>query len=211
MTQSAIVAKLATLLGQGIRCEADALYVLVEVRKLLEQQEAKQQYEYLTFYCDWAVHARLTGPVAQEILARFDAANVQLKQQIALRELPEPLRTDLDRISKMKFFENEMDGFLGANGLPNIESTRVDGWIHFLHLYGKIVEDCPLLMTATNQTATIKNVTLKLDFAEREGEMWFKVRWIIEDKNGGSGEIYVLNSFRVDPGERHPEVIESDH
>jgi hypothetical protein len=37
MTQSAIMAKLELLLAKGIRTEADALYLLVEVRKLLEQ------------------------------------------------------------------------------------------------------------------------------------------------------------------------------
>jgi hypothetical protein len=36
------------LLEKGIVSEADALYLMVEVRKLLEQQQAKRQYEYLT-------------------------------------------------------------------------------------------------------------------------------------------------------------------
>jgi hypothetical protein len=33
------------------------------------------------------------------------------------------------------------------------------------------------------------------------GDMWFKVRWIIQDKNGLSGEVFVLNSFAVNPAE----------
>lgn len=59
MTQSAIIAKLETLLAKGITNEPEALYLIVEIRKLLEQQQAKKHYEYLTFHCDWAVHATL--------------------------------------------------------------------------------------------------------------------------------------------------------
>ena len=43
MTQSAMVAKLELLLAKGIVSEADAPYLMVEVRKLLEQQQAKKQ------------------------------------------------------------------------------------------------------------------------------------------------------------------------
>ena len=65
MTHSAIVAKLKRLAAKGITTEAEALYLMVEVRKLLEQQQAKKQYEYLTFHCDWALHATLEGTTAQ--------------------------------------------------------------------------------------------------------------------------------------------------
>ena len=84
MTQSAIVAKLKVLLAKGITSEADALYLMVEVRKLLEQQQAKKQYEYLTFHCDWALHAMLEGTTSQKILKLFDAANIHLKTGVEL-------------------------------------------------------------------------------------------------------------------------------
>jgi hypothetical protein len=35
------------------------------------------------------------------------------------------------------------------------------------------------------------------------GDMWFKVRWIVEDKNGQLGEIFILNSFSPNPKGRH--------
>ena len=199
MTQSAIIAKLELLLAKGVRTESDALYLMVEVRKLLEQQHAKQQYEYLTFHCDWALHATLAGTTAQKILKLFDAANIHLKTGVELHNLSGLLRMEIDRISKMRYFEDQLEGFLKANGIPALASTRSDGWIHFLHLYAKIVEDCPLVMTAKNQCATIASVTLKMGLARASeqdgGEIWFKVRWIIQDKNGLSGEIYIINSF----------------
>jgi hypothetical protein len=114
---------------------------------------------------------------------------------------------EIDRISKMKYFEEQLDDFLKANGLPSLERTRSDGWIHFVHLYAKIVEDCPLVMTAKNDSATITSVTLKVELAKapKQRDMWFKVRWIILDRNGLSGEIYILNSFSLSPLGRHHE------
>jgi len=213
MTHSAIIAKLKTLLAKGITSEAEALYLIVEIRKLLEQQQAKKQYEYLTFYCDWALHAALEGTTAQKILKQFEAAALHLKTGIELHQLPRSLRTEIEGISMMRYFEKECEAFLESNALSSLETTRSDGWIHFVHLYGKIVEDCPLVMTAKNKSASISSVTLKLELAklpqqlaeiERlEGEVSFKVRWIIEDKSGASGEIFILNSFSANPEGRH--------
>lgn len=201
--QPAIIAKLEILLAKGISTEADALYLMVEVRKLLEQQQVKKQYEYLTFHCDWALHPTLTGPTAQKILEQFDAANLHLKTGVKLHDLPGLLRMEIDRISRMKYFEDQLEKFLRANGIPTLDETRDEGWIHFVHLYARIVEDCPLVMTAKNKAATIASVTLKMDLAkaskEDGGDMLFKVRWIIQDKNGELGEIYILNSFSPNP------------
>lgn len=214
MTQSAIIGKLELLLDKGIRTEADALYLMVEVRKLLEQQQAKRQYEYLTFHCDWALHATLEGTTAQRILKLFDATSFHLKKGVKLHDLPGSLRMEIDRISKMRYFEDQLEGFLKTNGIPSLESTRSDGWIHFLHFYAKIVEDCPLVMRAKNKSATIASVTLKIDLAkpsEQDGsDTWFQVRWIIEDKSGLSGEIYVINSFSRSPLGRHAKIAAAD-
>lgn len=207
MTGSAIVAKLEALLATGITTEAEALYLMVEVRKLLEQQQAKRQYEYLTFHCDWALHSTLEGTTAQKILGLFDVANIHLKTGVELHDLPGMLRIEIDRISKMTYFEDQLGTFLRSNGLPSLEDTRSDGWIHFVHLYAKVIEDCPLVMTNKNQTATISSVTLKMDLAKEsaqiEGEVLFRVRWIIEDKNGLKGEIFIINSFSRNPKGRH--------
>jgi hypothetical protein len=210
----AIIAKLQALLAKGIMSEAEALYLMVEVRKLLEHHNAKKQYEYLTFHCDWALHAALEGAATQKILKQFDAATIHLKAGIELHDLPGPLRMEIERISKMKYFEGQFEKFLTANHLTPLEQTRSDGWIHFVHLYAKIVEDCPLVMTAKNKSATIASVTLKLDLAkpskELEGEILFRVRWIIKDKNGLSGVIDIYNSFSENPQGRHEDYPRVD-
>lgn len=209
MTISAILTKLEKLLAHGIRSEAEALYFMVEVRKLLEQQDVRGKYEYLTFHCDWALHAKLSGPTAQRILNLFDAANIHLKSGAELEELPDLLRMEINRISKMEYFERELESFLKTNGLSTLKMTSADGWTHFLHLYTQIIEDCPLVITAKNSSATVTSVTLQVDLGKqaKHGEVWFQVRWVIQDKNGRTGQIFVIHSFSLSPQGRRTETI----
>jgi hypothetical protein len=119
-----ILRKLETLLNTGITAETEVVYLMSGLRKLLEQQQAKKQYKYLTFHCDWTLHSKLEGPAAQEILSKFDAANPHLKAGVELHELPGDLRSEIDNISQMKYFKKELAEFLQANGFPSINAVR---------------------------------------------------------------------------------------
>jgi hypothetical protein len=202
MTPADIIRKLEAELGRGITTQAQALYLMAGIRRLLEQQQAKKQYEYLTFHCDWALHAKLGGPTAQKILKLFEAAHKQLKTAVELRDLPSELRTEIERISKMKLFEQELYQFLQTNGLPGLGTNRSDGWVHFLHLYAQVVEDCSLVTTEELKSAGIESVTLHVELAKQpvEGDLRFKVTWTVLDKNGPSSDIFVINSFSLKPG-----------
>src|SRR4051794_39330716 len=135
MTQPQILGKLTFLLKSGITSEPEAVYLMVAVRKLLEQQQAKKQYEYLTFHCDWALHSQLSGTTAQKILKEFDDAHIHFKKGVLLDELPSHLKDTIERISKMKPFEQELEQFLQAHGFSRFAENRADGWAHFHHLY----------------------------------------------------------------------------
>ena len=196
-----IIRKLETELEGGITNEVQVDYLMTGIRKLLEQQQAKKQYEYLTFHCNWVLHSKLEGTTAQKILKRFDLANVHLKTGIKLHELPIDLGREIKGISGMEWFRAELLAFLSVNGLPGVDKVRRDGWTHFLHLYGKVVEDCPLVMTTNDPAATIEKVTVHLELANQavETEMFYKITWTITDKNGLSGDIFVINSFSLTP------------
>src|SRR5690348_10184551 len=99
-----IIRKLRREFDKGIETEAQTVYLLACVRKLLEQQQAKKQFEYLTFHCDWTLHSKLEGPAAQNILRQFDAANLQFRPGVELRHLPAELRMEIDELSKMEKF-----------------------------------------------------------------------------------------------------------
>ena len=191
-----IIDKLRDHINAGIRKEADALYLLAEVRKLLEQQGLKEGHKYLTFHCDWVVHPKMTGPMAQRILQKFDEANIHLKNGLHVHELPNGLNHEIDRISKLRYFEDELSVYLKTNGLPDLSAVRPDGWSHFFHLYAQIVEECPLVMTAGNGKS-IEKVTVHFELAKQQvkDEMLYKMTWVVTDKNGLTGDIFIINGF----------------
>ena len=82
---SEIIRKLGREIRKGITTEAQVVYLIVGIRKLLEQQRVGMQYEYLKFYCDWALHSKLEGRTAQKILEPFDAANLRIATRIETR------------------------------------------------------------------------------------------------------------------------------
>jgi len=151
---------------------------------------------------------------AKVILRQFDSAHALLRGgKIELDTLPSELRTEIVRISEMKSFREELSQFLAAHDLPSLTQHRRDGWGQFLHLYSKVIEDIPLEVAVKRegkQGATISppehisHVTVRCESATEtikhaaEEHVLFSVTWTVHDKNGQSGDIYVVNSFRQD-------------
>lgn len=97
-----ILEKLEKQLSGGVDTEGTASYLLIEIRKFLEQRGLKENFNYLKFYCDWAAHASLAGPMAQKVLEQFDEAAVQLKTGIEMHQLPHQLQREIDQLSKFR-------------------------------------------------------------------------------------------------------------
>jgi hypothetical protein len=70
-----IVSKLSIELSQPITTERQVVYVLVQLRKLLDgrPEKAKPSYDSLRLYCNWVVHTSLINKTAQRIVKEADA------------------------------------------------------------------------------------------------------------------------------------------
>jgi hypothetical protein len=212
---SEIIRKLGQELEAGIATEGQVVYLLVGIRKLIEREGVGDEYSDLKFHCDWALHSSLEGTAAKAILRQFDAAHAFLRASVELADLPAHLRSEIDRISKMKSFKRELARFLAAYDLPPLTRHRSDGWTHFLRLYARVIEDIPLVVrvgvdkrklgprTTHSPPKHISRVTVHCELARETvrypnaEELFFKVRWAVQDKNGESGEIFVINSFSL--------------
>lgn len=204
MTRRDIISKLTAELDAGITTEAQVVYLLAGIRKIVERDKIRDQYPDLNFHCDWALHSSLDRSAAKAILREFDAAHALLRGNIKLRDLPTPLRAEIDRISKMRSLEKELSEFLTAYGLPQLTKNRPDGWAHFLQLYARVVEDIPLVVSSPAVARHITHVTVHFDQAREaisenpwEKEMLFRVTWTTHDRNGQSGNIFVINSYAL--------------
>lgn len=187
--------------------------MLVAIRKLIERDKLEDQYAGLKFHCDWALHSSMDRAPAKAILEQFNAAHALLRGNVELHVLPAALRSEIDRISQMRSFREELSKFLAAYGLPPVTPHRSDGWTHFLHLYGKVIEDIPLLVSVPaakhkskqappdSGPKYISHVIVHCESAQQTikhangEEVLFKMTWTIHDNNGQSGEIFTINSF----------------
>ena len=205
--------KLTDQLNEGIKTEVQVVYLLVGIRKLIERDAKGEKYRNLNFYCDWVLHSELDRSGAKAILLEFDKAHPLRKSGI---DLPQDLRKEIDDISRMRFFEKELAGFLDSYDLPPI-AENVDGWSHFFHLYTQVIQDIPLMVKAPSPKvpspkvppAAAENISKLVVHCEtapktiKSGDredLFYRIVWKIFDKDGGSGSYEVQNSFNIAAG-----------
>ena len=196
-----IIRKLTAQLNEGITTEVQVVYLLVGIRKLIERDAQGEKYRNLNFYCDWVLHSELDRCGAKAILREFDKAHPLRKSGI---DLPQELRKEIDDISGMRFFEEELTRFLESYGLPPI-AENVNGWSHFFHLYTQVIQDIPLMVKPSSPDAAenISKLVVRFEaatetrkFGDRE-DLFYRIVWKIFDKDGGSGSYEVHNSFNI--------------
>ena len=90
----AIKEKLKCAFADGLDTEMQVVYVLVEIRKYLEQNaEFRKRHPALNFYCCWAVHSEAAGHGADRILERFDRLYPLMKSGLSAKQREEIFRT----------------------------------------------------------------------------------------------------------------------
>ena len=75
MTTRDIISKLTSQLDKAITTEAQAVYLLVGIRKIIEQDKIGREYADLRLHCDWALHSSLDRTAAIAILKKFDTSH----------------------------------------------------------------------------------------------------------------------------------------
>ena len=149
----AIKEKLARAFSDVLETEMQVVYVLVEIRKYLEQNsELRNRHPALFFYCCWAVHSEATGNGTDRILERFDRLYPLMKSGVDAKQTQEIFRT----ITLRKLKEELID-FLDTIGVGSPIKTSPADWLKFLRAYASITEDCPFVLSS-NSTVKLRNI-----------------------------------------------------
>ena len=153
--ENAIISKLRILIQRGVVTEAEALYFLVEIRKLSElTPPVSGKHELMKMYCDWVAHTSLCGPKAQQFVKSVDAVYPKLLDgSLTKREW-----LDIRGFFNLDIFQRELIEFLRQHDLPQF---NVKDWHLFLKLFFGVIEDCPLRCKAEN--ANLKYVDEVVD------------------------------------------------
>ena len=192
-----IVSKLNSEIVKGIHTEPQALYILAEIRKIIERDfnkgDTAENFRTLMFYCNWVLHNKLKGEPAREVVNIFKEPHSLLLQG---KDIP---RNDyIYDILKLKELKSNLSRFLKAHDIPDF-TDNADNWCKYMFLYFNIVSDCPLLILENdaNDSFPIKKVTIKLEQVIHEGQNVFKVSWYAEDRSGAKTNQFVINAYSI--------------
>jgi hypothetical protein len=166
MAREAIIEKLNKVLQEERLSEPLVVYLLVEIRKYLEQQKLRGKYPILNFFCCWAVHSKATGGGADRILKRFDDAYPHFKKMTTQRP-PEEIIEEIGRTIDLGKLRADLMGFLSSLGLSCELCEDRRRWLDFAEAYSRITEDCPFTLSASSTVTLmhVKQIVVKLDKA----------------------------------------------
>lgn len=157
-----ILTKLAQALAQPVASEGQVVYIMVELRKLIEINGDGARFAALKFHCDWVAHPVLQGLQAQDIVRLFDKyQKMEDTQPIAHGRADMSFMKQLGPVLTMSNFRIELGAYLRSQQLDHSIPNDNDKWAKFLMHYAGVIEDCPLRCVSQG-LKHVDEVTLKL-------------------------------------------------
>ena len=113
------------------------IFLLVKIRKLLEESRFDGQYLHLKFYCDWPLHRKLDRRSARAFLTRVeDIIQASKDDKFATEKA--------SRLLDFSDFWEDLKSFLTGEGLPTdvVEIAKLR--LEFFRWYSSAIQDTPL-------------------------------------------------------------------
>jgi hypothetical protein len=173
------------LLSTAELTEARVVYMLVCARKLMELSNQKGRFPSLNFYCNWALHSKLTRRDAIDVIKLFD--NVEDAVERADIQAEHTARMALHRTIYGFNLGTDFESFLKVHGLPSDVLEPGRRWLHFLDVYSRIIHDVPLEFTFTRVRHISKVSVEYLPQPNSIGPDWeksFGLKWSSERFDG---------------------------
>lgn len=135
--------KIQKLLDRKIRNEMQVVYLLVELRKLMDRENYKDPV--LRTFSNWVVHTSLENKAEGStlILKQFDSFMVELYERKRMFQ-------DREHIS-LGSFREALTKCFGYFKLSAKFVNQLAEWKTFFKLYCSIVSECPLVFTASKE------------------------------------------------------------
>lgn len=141
-----ILEKLNRELEKDIHEECQVVYILSRIRKYLESKNQANQYKYLNFYCNWALHSKISKT---EYVGDF------------LREFIN--HSDDDNFLKFDSLVDDLRKFLIANNLSE-KLFEQKNFLRFTNLLVDIYSDTPVeVCFEGKRVITIKKPKKQID------------------------------------------------
>jgi hypothetical protein len=209
--KDAIVEKLRNHLSGPMDTECKVVYLLCEIRKLLDNQRSRPRPFALYLYCCWALHVDLSHPpTTMRFLKKvdsyvYDKLNVDETNWTTLSAEHAIFREFL----YLDTFKKELFAFLGGHDLPTALCDEDERWFSFLRTFGGVIEDGSLTCVSTgpDRLRTVDRVTFKGPHRTRYGHPLFGIKWDILLKDRRRLEVEVATQLNTDLRQWHLRII----
>ncbi len=166
-----ILEKLNKHISNGIDREADVVYLLVQIRKLLERDKEGGKFRSLDLYCDWILHADICWNINRnQILDRIEEVINLLETSGDKDNQGEIIKKINEAISFDKFYV-DLKSFFTEKNLVFFSDEK---YIILLRLLLEILKDIPLIA---------KNNRFKFSFTSGNDVHSFHARIELSDKS----------------------------
>jgi hypothetical protein len=201
--KDAIVEKLRQHLSTPIDTECKVVYLLCEVRKLLEKEPARPEMFALRLYCHWALHVDLSyGSTTLHFLEKVDG---YIAHKLYLGETNEALIEEqalFHEFVYLETFRQELSKFLASYALPTEVCEEDVRWFTFLAAYAGVIQDGSLSCQGRGEDTlrVVAKVTFsKGDRATADGHVPFDMRWdvLLKDKRRVEIEVGTLPNHKL--------------
>ncbi|MGI0086216.1 MAG: hypothetical protein ACREBQ_14145 [Nitrososphaerales archaeon] len=134
-----LIDKIRQTLTSRITSEAHVVYLLVEIRKLMDRdKQGASPFETLRLYCNWVAHIELDRGQAEKIVRMADA----LYSKLLEGKLDPREKDEFRQLFMLTTFRTELARFLKAYGLRPLADSQ---WNVFLGYFLGVIRDCPLV------------------------------------------------------------------
>lgn len=151
-----IVRKITLLVSKPeLMSESEVLHLMTLTRKYLEypDQELKDKFLTLKFFCDWALHISIDRSIpALEILVKLNDVIVELKQT----PNNDLLMQRVTKIVSFPLLKTELHKFFLVLGIEDKLTTDTYKWGNFLERFIEIILDCILILPDPPQSRRVK-------------------------------------------------------
>jgi hypothetical protein len=184
-----VTEKLRRHLAGGVKTECRVVYLLAQIRKILEEEKPKPRPMALWMFCHWALHVNLSRSGAtSHFLHQIDAFTINKN----IKGLPKPdgkfSFADEHCLSKdllfLTNFRQQLRDFLHCKKFSTRICDNDKSWFGFMSAYAGVIEDGTLSIEGVNKLRVVDKVTFtKGRSLSRDHHVPFTVQWDIHLKD----------------------------
>lgn len=183
-----IVEKLRNHLSASVDTECAVVYLMAEVRKILEKTDSQPEPFALRMYCHWALHVDLDRwQTTRRFLLAVDS---YVRNNVEGFEPDEcfHFKNENDLLREFLYldtFRKQLGNFLRSCDLPTRLCDEDASWFTFLAAYAGVIEDGTLSAKANDSLVAVERVVFYKGAARSFGNhVPFVVAWDIKLKDG---------------------------